>query len=330
MPGEEDILVERLLKAGLSRAVIAAAWPSWWTEEAGATPSGRAELRFALARRLGLEPKLLLGERVKFVWTEEALFKHLAAENVAQKSALTSFGMSVARLLLRATPGPATQIASAQALRSAILAGSPFVDLGALIATCWALRVPVIHLRVFPIETKSMHAMVVTAGVRFAILLGRDADYPAPVAFTLAHELGHVMLEHLDGAPALVDLEDSALTRDHDDQEDEADRFALTLLTGSPSPDIQTNLDHYNAPTLAAAALAAAGRYAVEPGTLALCLAHRRSSWPIAMSALRFIYAERKPVWREVNGVAAQQLDWDVLGDEAAAYLRKIMIGADA
>ncbi len=36
--------------------------------------------------------------------------------------------------------------------------------------------------------------MVVNADGRFAILLGRDASYPAPVAFTLAHELGHVML----------------------------------------------------------------------------------------------------------------------------------------
>jgi IrrE N-terminal-like domain len=327
---EEDTLIDRLRKAGFSRAAIIAAWPSWWTEEAGTTPSGRAELRFALARRLGLEPKPLLGERVKFVWNDEGRFKHLSAENESQKAALTSFGMSVGRLLLRATPGPATEIAPAEALRDAILAGNPFVDLGALIATCWALRMPVIYLRVFPLEAKSMHAMVVSVGGRFAILLGRDAAYPAPVAFTLAHELGHVMLGHLDGAPALVDLGDPALARDDDDQEDEADRFALMLLTGSPEPDIQTNLDHFNARTLAAAVLAAAGRYAVEPGTLALCLAHRRNAWPVAMSALRFIYAKRMPAWREVNGIADGELDWGALGDEAANYLRKLMIGADA
>ena len=327
MANDEDTLIERLRKAGISLAAIRAAWPSWWSEDAAASPSGRAELRFALARRLGLEPKPLLGERVEFVWNDEARFKHLSAQDLAQKAALTSFGMSVGRLLLRATPAGETVIAAPDVIRDAILSTSPFVDLGSLIATCWALRVPVIHLRVFPLEAKSMHAMVVRVEGRFAILLGRDAGYPAPVAFTLAHELGHVMLGHLADAPALVDLEDPALATDGDQQEDEADRFALALLTGSPEPDIQTNLDHFNAPTLAAAVLDAAGRYAVEPGTLALCLAHRKRAWPVAMSAMKFIYSQRKPAWREVNGIADSELDWDALGEEAGHYLRNIMIG---
>lgn len=330
MAGDDENLIERLRKAGFSRAAIRAAWPSWWSKEAGETPSGRAELRFALARRLGLEPKPLLGERVEFVWNDEARFKHLSTQDNAQRAALTSFGMSVGRLLLRATPsGPRKSVGAAE-LRNAILAGSPFVDLGSLIGTCWALRIPVIHLRVFPLESKSMHAMVVGVDGRFAILLGRDAAYPAPVAFTLAHELGHVMMGHLANAPALIDLEDPALARDGDEQEVEADQFALTLLTGSPEPDIRTNIDHFNAPTLAAAVLRAAVEYAVEPGTLALCLAHGRGLWPVAMSALGFIYGERKPAWREVNGIADGELDWNLLGDEAAHYLRNVMIGENA
>ena len=321
--------MERLREAGISRAAIKAAWPSWWTEEAEQTLSGRAELRFALARRLGLEPKPLLGERVEFVWNDEAKFKHLSAEDEAQRAALTSFGMSIGRLLLRATPATESAPAPADLLREAILAGNQFVDLGSLLSTCWAMRIPVVHLRVFPLEAKSMHAMVVRSGGRFAILLGRDASYPAPVAFTLAHELGHVMLGHLEDSPALVDLEDPALGNDGDDQEREADGYALTLLTGSPNPDIRTNLDRFNAPTLAGAVLNAAATYRVEPGTLALCLAYRRAAWPVAMSALRFIYRERKPAWREVNGIADHELDWDALGDEAAYYLRNVMTGGN-
>ena len=330
MAADEKTLIRRLREAGFSRDAIRAAWPSWWSEEADATPSGRAELRFSLARRLGLEPKPLLGERVEFVWNDEARFKHLSAENEAQRAALASFGTSIGRLLLRATPGEATPIAGAEQLREAILRRSRFVDLHALIGTCWALGLPVIHLRVFPLEAKSMHATVVAVDRRHAVLLGRDASYPAPIAFTLAHELGHVMLGHLGDARALVDLKDPALTRDGDQQEDEADRFALTLLTGSPEPDIRTNLDRFNAPTLAAAALAAADEYAVEPGSLALCLAYQRKAWPVAMSALRFIYNQPMPAWREVNGIADGELQWDALGYEAADYLRNVMLGYDA
>lgn len=323
-------LIERLRKAGISLTAIQAAWPSWWTEEADASASSRAELRFALARRLGLEAKPLLGERVEFVWNDEAMFKHLSTENAAQRAALTSFGISIGRLLLKATPAPATPPVPADLLRTAILTGNTFVDLNSLLSTCWAVGIPVIHLRVFPLEAKAMHAMVVRVDDRYAILLGRDAGYPAPVAFTLAHELGHVMLGHLDGAPALVDLDDPAMASDGDAQENEADGYALTLLTGSADPDIQTNLDHFNAPTLAVAVLGAAREYRVEPGTLALCLAYRRKLWPVAMSALKFVYRSRKPAWREVNGIADAQLQWDALGDEAANYLRNVMIGDNA
>lgn len=258
MASDEDSLIKRLREAGISRAAISAAWPSWWTDEAASSPSGRAELRFALARRLGLEPKPLLGERVEFIWNDEACFKHLSAAGDIQKAALTSFGMSIGRLLLRAVPAPPIQKLDALDLRKAILASNDFVDLNAILAACWAIGIPVAYLRVFPLEVKSMHAMVVAVEGRFAILLGRNASYPAPVAFTLAHELGHVMLGHLGAAPALVDLEDPALAKDGDEQEREADRFALTLLTGSPEPDIQTNNETFNAPTLAKAVLDAA------------------------------------------------------------------------
>lgn len=327
MAGDKSTLIDLLRSAGLSKSAIEAAWPTWWTDEADFSLSGRAELRFALARRLGLEPQPLLGERVEFVWNDEARFKHLSTQDERQRAALASYGLAVGRLLLRATPPITTKKLTAGELRTAILAGNQFVDLGSMVAACWALGMPVIHLRVFPLETKSMHAMVVTEGDRFAVLLGRDVSYPAPMAFTLAHEIGHVMLNHLDGTPALVDLEDPATAGGNDIQEEEADHFALTLLTGSPNPEITTSIDRFNAPTLAAAVLEASTKYSVEPGTLALCLAHARNAWPVAMSAMRFIYNEPKPAWREINGIADAELSWDELGEDAASFLQNVMTG---
>jgi hypothetical protein len=270
-----------------------------------------------------------LGERVEFVWNDEAKFKHLSTQDAQQRAALTSFGMSIGRLLLKATQDRASTsvVATAGELRNAILASSEYVDLGALVGTCWAIGIPVICLRVFPLDTKSMHAMVVSHEGRSAVLLARDATYPSPVAFTLAHELGHIMLGHLQNSPALIDLDDPLTAQDQDAQEEEADRFALMLLTGSESPEITTNVDRFNAPTLADAVLKAAPQYRVEPGTLALCLAHARRAWPVAFSALRFIYDAPKPVWREINGLADMELDWDSIGDEAAHYLRNVMLG---
>ena len=310
----------------MSKDAIEAAWPSWWSDELNSDPSGRAELRFALARRLGLSPKSLLGERVEFVWQDEAHFKHVTTEDAAQRAALTSFGMSIGGLLIKATPhaSPLGEVDALQ-LRNAVLAERHFVDLRGLLSICWGIGIPVVHLRVFPLEKKAMHAMVVRIGDRYAILLGRDARYPAPVAFTLAHELGHVLLGHLHGVPALAELKDPATATEKDDQESEAGEFGLTLLTARPEPAIETSLTDFNAPTLADAANRAAPHYRIEPGTLALILAHSRRAWPVAMSALKFIYTSPRPVWRDVNGIAAGQLAWDEIPVDAADYVRSVL-----
>jgi hypothetical protein len=318
-----------LREAGLSDQVIQAAWPSWWSDELADDASGRAELRFALARRLGVSPKGLLGERVEFVWDDEAKFKNLSAEDEAHQAALTSFGVTIGRLLIRATPQSGTLDGlDAFIIREAVLQSQQYVDLDGLLALCWGVGIPVIHLRVFPLDAKSMHAMVIEVDGRHAILLGRDASYPAPIAFTLAHEIGHIVLGHLTGAPALVDLKDPATVTDPDDQEKEADTFALSLLTGRPDPVITTSIADFNAPTLANAVLKAGPEHGVDPATLALCLAHRTGVWPRAMAALKFIYGrDGSPMWRGTNVKASAELNWDEIGPDSAEYLHNV-IGA--
>jgi hypothetical protein len=319
-------LLQELRSSGLSTAAINAAWPAWWSDELGTSPSGRAELRFALARKLGLAPQALLGERIEFVWKDSARFKHLSTQDETQQGILSSFGVAVGRLLLRGTsPGRGFAGLAPDQLRRSILSSARFVDLQQLISTCWALGVPVIQLRVFPLATKSMHAMVVEFQGRHAILIGRETIYPAPIAFTLAHEIGHIAAGHIEGATALIDIEDPALASDKDDQETEADAFALTVLTGSPAPNITTEYESYNAPTLADAVLRAGPKYNIEPGTLALCVAFRQKNWAVAMSALKFIYAEAKPSWREVNRIADACIDWDSLEDDSKDFLRNLM-----
>ena len=169
-----------------------------------------------------------------------------------------------------------------------------------------------------------MHAMVVRIGERYAILLGRNASYPALVAFTLAHEIGHIFLRHLSDVPALLDLKDPATASTRDEQEREADEFALTLLTSRPQPTIVTSTTEFSAPTLASAAKNAAPTYRIEPGTLALVLGHERGAWPLAMSALKFIYDQPRTIWREVNKIADSQLYWEAIGKDSATYLKNV------
>ena len=227
MSSEGRELRNRLDALGLSSAAIDAVWRAWWSDEAEDSPSAQAELRFGISRRLGIDPRSLLGadEEPRFLWGgEEARFKNISNENEIERTGISSFGRAVASIVLGATRSGAGDIGGRRprALREAILgSGKPFVDLSSLLALCWGVGIPVIDLRVFPWPRKRMAAMTVRVGDRWAILLGRDSEYPAPIAFYLAHELGHIGLLHLSSGQAIIDFEPLTETLNADDEEED-------------------------------------------------------------------------------------------------------------
>lgn len=322
-------LKQRLKNVGLSDSAIEAAWPSWWSDAADASTSAQTELRFSLARKLGLDPHSLLedNEQPRFIWRDEARFKHLADEGLLERAAITSFGTALGRYLIGATTTqPRAPDWNSISLRNAILAEQQYVRLVDLLSVCWAFGIPVIHLRIFPCTRKRMSAMTVRVGDRNAIMLGKDSMYPPHVAFYLAHELAHIALGHLSQEPVVVDLESADLASpDEDPEEANADRFALELLTGRSQPTVLPQTTTYSAGELARVALAAAPQLAIEPGTLALCFGFSTKDWATANAAIQSIYQTPRPVWAEINKVASTQLALDLIPDDARAYLSAVL-----
>jgi len=323
-------LRRELRNLGLSRPAINAAWPDWWSDEAANSISARAELRFSLARKLGLDPQSLLeDERPRFVWRGEGKFKRLTTETEQQRVAISSFGASIARPLLAGTPeGPSISGLTAERLRGSITARRAFPRLVDLLAVCWAAGIPVIHLRVFPLSAKRMCAMAVRIGNRFAVLLAKDAVYPAPIAFYLAHEIGHIALDHLGGEITLVDMQDPLEQSNlADDEELAADRFAIELLTGRPDFSVDTDARRFTARQLAKSAIMNGPQLGIEPGTLVMCFGYKTGQWRKAHAAMKLIYEGSHLVWAEVNGVAGKQLKWEQIPLDTADFLRAVMGG---
>ena len=326
MDADTDKLRKKLRVAGLTEQAVNAAWPAWWSEAAAGSPSAQAELRFAVARKLGISASALARDEVEFVWRDQARFKHLTGETNAEQAALASYGVGFGNQLASAVSDlPVSEVPTAAELRRAILANRPFVDLAGLLGACWALGVPVIHLRVYPLAGKFMHAMVVKAGIRNIVLLAKDAKYPAQVAFTLAHELGHLALGHLKAGSAIVDLEDPASGVDRDAEEVSADRYALEVLTGNPEPDIQAQILNPSGRALAQAALDAGPPRGIEPGTLSLCFGYQTGNWRAANAALRHIYPQQQDVWVAVNSIAKREIDWSSVSSDAEDFLLRVM-----
>ena len=321
-----------LKSSGYSDAAIDIAWPNWWSDEAEQSISAQAELRFSVARKLGIDPRsLLYDEGPEFTWKDEAKFKHLSTETDNDRATLSSYGISVGRALITGAQVP-EQIslvgANAQTIRKNILASQNFVDLQNLLALCWGIGVPVVHLRVFPLAAKRMCAMSVGVGNRFAVLLGKDSTYPAPIAFHLAHELGHIALGHLSEKAAVVDFGDPLQTgKETDHEEVAADRFALELLTGMPEPFVNTETVRFTASQLADNLRQTGKELNIEPGTLALCFGYSTGKWEKAYASMRLIYRRQLDVWKEVNSVASFQISWADIPEDLAYFVRAVMGG---
>jgi hypothetical protein len=167
-----------------------------------------------------------------------------------------------------------------------------------------------------------MAAMAVQLSAGNAILVGRDSEYPAQIAFYVAHEFAHLALGHIETGRAIVDLETLTWSDpEADPEEDAADRYALEILTGHERPIVLSAASGGGARALADAAMRASEELGIEPGTLALCFGYSTRRWAIANAAMKYIYATPKPVWREVNNIAHDQLHLGNITDDSREFL---------
>ena len=325
---DSHTLRTRLRRTGLGKPIIDAAWPTWWTDAAEASVSAQTELRFSLARKLGLDPGSLLEEtdEPRFLWRDTARFKNLSIEDASERAALASFGTVLATLLIKAAPDhcPLTNPTPSHIRHLLLASHGRYVRLVDILAFCWSVGIPVVQLRVFPLTRKRMAAMAVSVGGRTAILLARDSEYPPQSIFFLAHEIAHVALQHIGTDSVLVDFNRDPLPS-RDDEENQADAFALEMLTGQQRPTILPSQDRYTARELARVALDVAPDLRIEPGTLALCFGYSTADWPTAQAAMRWIYDSPKPVWKEVNRLAMNQLVSDRISDDSATFLAAVL-----
>ena len=327
-PSVEELLRARLHEAGLTPRAVDAVWPRWWSADAEGSVSATAELRYTLARRLGLPPQSLFEDKPKFVWRSDAKFKNLGELNDLEARVLASFCVGVGRHLVAAlhdngTTRDLAPLPSAIDLRRILLQQVPAIDLHALLVLCWGLQLSVIQLRLFPLKRKGLHAVTTRSGERFAIMIGQESRFRAQVCFWIAHELGHIALGHLGDSCALLDVEDPT-EHTGDDEELAADSYALELLTGWPDPQIEVNAVAYNASQLANAVRAAAQEHAIDPAVLALCAAHRDDRWSEAFGALK-ILGDEDDVPVRVNELAVTQIDLDSLSPDNREFLRTVM-----
>ncbi|SDG95171.1 protein of unknown function [Microbacterium pygmaeum] len=313
--------------------MITAAWPQWWSDDAVGSTSAEAELRFSLARKLGLSATSLLDDEPAFVMRGRASFKRATLGRQIDGLMLTTVGHSLGMLIAAATTTPYRPLTGAAAVREAVLSSSDFVGLQDLTLLCWACGIPVVSQSVFPLSAKRMDAMTVVADGRPVILLARRTEYPAFLSFMVAHELGHIALGHVtedepiaDFSTEHIDLSDYDAAYDQDDQDEaDANAFALELLTGDPAFTVNADRADFNAAQVAAAARETGERLRVDPGFVALALGHSTKRWPQVYSAMREFGHHVDDLGRQLNQLAINELDAAQLSDDSWDYVTRAL-----
>jgi hypothetical protein len=319
-------LYERLAAFNIDKKYVRAiALPAGWKDDdADKNPAVYSQALSLLSRHLNLDLRTLQDDHAPLAWQDcgPTRFKHRANLQVEDLNLARCLAARAAHIAFDGIDTPIRALSlHGEVVRDAILqTGLSWVTLAALLDYCWNSGIPVLHVSRLPEHAKKPDAFAGLLGGRPAIVICKKHKSAAWLLFLLAHELGHIARKHMGEGGLLVDARVNP--EDHDLQEEEANTFALELLTGKPDIKYQArfNLD---AEELAQMARMAGQRDGVDPGVIALNYARNRGHYQAGNLALSIIELNADPVGL-IRTKMCQRLNWQEMPRESRQFLRRI------
>jgi IrrE N-terminal-like domain len=321
-------LYRRLGEVGLTRAYIKrTALPSWWDDDVASNPSGYAQGLLLLSRHLGLDLASMQSEDEPVRLRDFGTCKFKKRSDVSEDALALArvLATRAAQLAASAVSIPAETIPiNAAEIRQQILSDDAhWVGLKQLLSYCWSIGLPVLHLDHFPTNAKRPDGFAARVNGRPVIVLCRHAKNSAWLLFILAHELGHLALGHVPNEGTLIDekLDEGSI----DVEEQQANAFAIELLTGRTSRRFISTDRWPNANALAQLAMETGRRSMIDPGHIVLNYAHSmgKTFFPVAQAALKILEPNDDAVAR-VRSKMAENLDWSRLPEDSSEFLMKV------
>ncbi len=321
-------LYRRLREVGLSQDFVKkTALPSWWEDDIASNPAGYAQGLMLLSRHLGLDLRSLQEESTPLRLRDFGTCKFKKRADVSEDELLLARVMATraAQLAAEATTTPLASLPeNAEDIRQQILSGgAPWVGLAELLDWCWSAGIPVLHLDHFPKSARRPDGFAARVHGRPVIVLCRRAKFSAWLLFILAHELGHIALNHITEDGALVDdyVDDASL----DVEEQQANAFAEELLTGQRGKRFMAADRWPKAQQLADDARQLGRQSMVDPGHIALNYAHSMGAefYPLGAAALKVLEPEADAIGL-VREKMAERLDWSRLPEDSSEFLLRV------
>lgn len=321
-----DQLLKRVARLGIKRDYLQRVLPEW----AGAYPptslTGLTELKIQLARDLGLDLQSLSESRdVAFRALPTApKFKRTKRQEVGKLAPATSMFSALARTLISACDKPYQAIpADPKIVRKEIMQGGSLVTLPTLLDYLWGHGIPVAHYSDWPGKLPRPFAMVVDVDGRPAVIVGSPRKENAWQLFFLAHELGHIANGHIGRNEILVDGDEATDAEGTDDQEMEADDYALVLLAGGKDIELPPRGAKFDALQRAARELATTQK--IDIGHLLLRFAMQTGAWQDAQLVI-----DKTEVGADAPALmnrdrAAEAVSLDKLSGQRQEFVRRVL-----
>lgn len=288
-------LRSRLSEVGVKRKFLnEVVLPPWWDDSIADSTGGFREATGYISSHLGFSLQNLIdpGSDLSFVQRGGVKFKKSDGVTEDDVCLATNYALGVARAVAAGLVDkpPANAVPNPGEMRAELLEESdkPWICLRHIIDAAWALGIPVIHLRKLP-EGKKPQALATIVGERPLIVVFSGRKSPSWVAFTIAHELGHLHHRHIKPGQTLVD--EKLDSRSSDGDESEANQFALTLLTGFPDLGLSST-ERLTPKRLATLAKSFGKNYRIAPGVAALNYGFNNGDWALANGAVSEIEAD--------------------------------------
>lgn len=298
--------------------------PYWWDKSLAKSPSASQQAIISMARHLNLDLRSVLDDDADLKFKDvSSCYRKAGNKAINDLSVATGLVCSASRSVERMVDKPYRNFSSASVIREEILStGKKYVDLLSLAAYCWDHGVPVVYIENLP-ASKKMDAVVQEIDGRPVITITKKQKHESALLFLLAHEMGHIFSGHLDNGQAIID-ESVGESLEIDQQESEANEFALHLLTGSSDTRFHSNGVRLTGEGLAHAVTIKSDETQIDPGHIALNWAYTTENWAVANKALNILYPN--PDWQnQLKKFFLSNIDQFQVDEDELDYLFNLM-----
>jgi len=298
--------------------------PYWWDNSLATSAGSSQQAILSIAKYLNLDIKSVLDVDSELKFKDvSCCYKKAGNKAINDLSVATGLVYSVSRTVEQMVVKDFLDFSAPAVIREQLLETSKrWVDLTSLVQYCWNHGVPVLFLPDLP-ASKKMDAAVQSVNGRPVIAITKKHKHESALLFLLAHEMGHIFSGHLENGQAIID--ESINENDEiDQQEIEANNFALSLLTGRADTHFHSNGKRMSGETLARTARKVADELCIDPGHISLNWGHTTGNWGVANKALNLLYP--KLTWqKELSNMFVDNVDQFEVNEEQLDYLFNLM-----